>query len=265
MLRNKVLEDIDTFARKNPEAADYTYGMIFNFKYKDYDQIIEDIDAQVFDNLPIEDKLIVKEIVDCVCDITGHDYYLTIGELESPQTITCIDSGVDSLAHNEHTIDLFESSISDSFDTTYGKLDFQNKVKDDNDKQDIIDAATKIVKDTNEEAKKYSDEELSDEAEKSFEDNKQKSAIENGTTTETKEAQEKIEQYEMQESIFGERISEEVASEMFEDFASDLLHSIIDVCRDKMKKYDMDKDDVIKALERLDTSDPQGYMLSLDD
>ena len=142
---------------------------------------------------------IVKEIVDCVCDITGYDCYLTIDEPDTPVTITCIDSGVDSLAHNEHTIDLFESSISDSFDTTFGKLDFQNKVKDDNDKQDIIDAATKIVKDTNEEAKEYSDQELSDEAEKSFEDNKQKSAIENGTTTETKEAQEKIEQYEMQD------------------------------------------------------------------
>ena len=199
MLRNKVLEDINAFARKNPEASDYTYGMIFNFKYKDYDQIIKDIDTQVFDNLSLEDKEIVKEIVDCVCDITGHDCYLTIDEPDTPQTITCVDSGVDSLAHNEHTIDLFESSISDSFDTTFGKLDFQNKVKDDNDKQDIIDAATKIVRDTNEEAKEYSDQELSDEAEKSFEDNKQKSVIEKGTTTETKEAQEKIEQYEMQD------------------------------------------------------------------
>lgn len=265
MLRNKVLEDIDSFARKNTEASDYTYGMIFNFKYKDYDQIIEDIDTQVFNDLSLEDKEIVKEIVDCVCDITGNDCYLTIDEPDVPQTITCVDSGVDSLAHNEHTIDLFESSISDSFDTTFGKLDFQNKVKDDNDKQAIIDAATKIVKDTNEEVKEYSDEELSDEAEKSFEDNKQKSEIENGTTTETKEAQEKIEQYEMQESIFDKCISEEVASEMFEDFASDLLHSILDVCRDKMKKYDMDKDDVVEALERLDPSDSQGYMVFLDD
>ena len=52
--------------------------------------------------------------------------------------------------------------------------------------------------------------------------------------------------------------------ERFEEFAGDLCDAVIDITIEKMAEYGADKNDAISALERLEPSDPDGYMSFLD-
>lgn len=93
---------------------------------------------------------------------------------------------------------IVEDAIAQGFNTLFAPIDFK-KVQDDKSKEELIDSAVAVMKQQDKDAAKQTDEDLKALASNALENVKNKNELAKGETTETKIAQEKIKEFELED------------------------------------------------------------------
>lgn len=139
---------------------------------------------------------------------------------------------------------LIEIGISNDFTQLFAPIDFK-KVKNDKDKEDIINSSIEVIKQSNEDAKNQTDDELKTIAQNALDNVKTSDEIRKGETTETKEAQEKIKEFELEDQEERDNAIKNAAEiqEKVRLYKSEKDRLIAETIQKQTKKDDMTKEE----------------------